>query len=174
MKQPATKLRVVTASDPATLSYSFERMFDTWEEFPPLFKQFIKEVGPRPDQCPFDLKWDVVSIGNAQGTYQILHARNAEQQLVGFVFNLVGFPDKYKTTLHAQLDMVWLHPDYRKGWNAINMLKENEKQLRRLRVQRILVASPARFKNHTGLSLQRLFRFMGFKAVEIVYEKYVR
>lgn len=186
--RPAPKLVVVTASDHATpkrkyeLKFSFEPFVNTAPEFRSLLRKFDLDVRPDPtdgkpnrrELCPLELNWQAMVLGAAAGRYQILHARlKSSKKLVGFIFNLVGFPEKYATTLHAQIDMVWLHPQVRRGWAALEMFKENEARLATIGVQRILLAAPEGFANESGIGLEKLIKFMGFQPVEAVYDKFL-
>ena len=179
MSQPVTKLRVVTPSvdekPSPKLRYGFEELIVTCRDYSPLLKQCVKEVGPPRAKCPLDFDWRQAFQANAAGLLLVLAARvdDDDDSLVGFCINVIGKPIKYSTTLHAQVDMMYLHPAWRRGWAAINMLKANELRMRQIGVKRLLAAEPTRFKNHTGLRLRQLFKFMGYHPVEIVWEKYL-
>jgi hypothetical protein len=177
----ATTLHVVTASvdekpEPFSplLTYQFESLIAGAKEFAPLFAACIKEVGPRNKRCPPAFNMREAVHGEVNGALHLMSARvERTDELVGFILNIVGYPTKYSRTKHGQMDLVWLHPKWRHGWNAINMCKDNLEYLKRIGVQRVLAASPVRFKNKTGLRTEKLYRFLGFKPLEVVYETYL-
>lgn len=172
LMRPDPKSRSRTVSAREKLKFAIEPLFVTAPEYPVLFKEFAAEVGPG-KHCPFDYDWNNALQQNIAGNLQVLTARTEDDELVGFVFNLIGFPQKYKRTLHGQLDMIWLRPDYRVGWAGVEMIKANEAHLKALGVKRILAAQALRYRNHSGLKLKVLFEYMRFKPLEVVWQKFL-
>jgi GNAT superfamily N-acetyltransferase len=164
-----------SAAEKPRLTFEFESLIAGAKEFGPLFTACIKEVGPRHKLCPPAFNMPEAIRGELNRQVHVLGARTDDelQELVGFCFNIVAYPTKYSKTLTGQIDLLWLKPAWRSGWTAINMLRENEAYMRRAGVKRLMAAAPLRFKNKTGLRLDRLYRFMGFKPLELICEKYL-
>ena len=121
---------------------------------------------------PLDPNYETMMQQSINRSLIILTARDIESNaLIGYVFNLVGTHTHYKTTLHACIDMYWLHPAHRRGWTGYNMLKENKELMRKLGVVRHMIGENLSFTKDDRV--RRGFRLMlkrlGYKARDIHY-----
>ena len=172
MKQLVPRLRVVTpsAAESPRLRITFEPFYVIARELPPLFRRHWREMGLHKELIPLDPNWDLMMQQSLNGILHVLTVRD-EERLVGYIFNVVGPHNHFKTTLHAYLDMFWLDPAYRRGLTGLKMFRENEKHLRKLGVVRILAGETLHWHSKRNRQLRVLFRYLGFKAHEIMFSK---
>jgi hypothetical protein len=136
-------------------------------ELPPLFERHHNELGRDKEVVPLDPNWDVMMELGIRGFLRVLTARNASGDLVGYVFNLFGPHMHYRTTFHANVDMYWLDPAYRKGWNGIRMLRTNEAEMKKLGVVRYMIGENLLFDER----IRAVFKRLGYVASDTNYRK---
>ena len=113
------------------LKFSWERFSKISPELPKLFKLHWKELAVDQDTVPLDPDWEFYRTAEARGVLFILTARaQMTGKLAGYCFNMVGPHAHYNSTRFAHTEMFYLHPHFRKGWQPVNMLKENLKGLK--------------------------------------------
>lgn len=172
-KRHATALRLLPRpSAPATPEVRFqdEPFYIVARELPPLFKKHWRELGRDKDDVPLDPNWDVYMEMSIAGKLRVTTAR-AGDELVGYVFNIVGPHLHYRSTLHSVVDMYWLDPRYRKGWTGIKMLRANEQMLDRTGVVRRMIAEHLQFKGVHGRMMRVVFKWLGYRPRDVLYAK---
>ena len=87
--------------------------------------------------------------------------------LVGYFIGFVAPGLHYRTCLTLTMDIFWTHPDIRKGFAAVRMFREVEREAKRRGVQRIFYGSKA----HKDAS--KLFEFLRMDPVEVYYSKWI-
>jgi len=172
VKQLAPRLRVVTASaaESPRLSITFEPFYVIARELLPLFRQHWRELAVHKDVIPLDPNWDLMMQQSLNGVLHVLTVRD-ENKLVGYIFNIVAPHSHYKTTLHAYVDMFWLHPNYRRGLTGLKMFRENENYLRKLGAVRLLAGEKLHWHSKRQRQVRVLFRRLGLKAHEVMFSK---
>jgi hypothetical protein len=155
-------------SDRDRLSFQWEQFSKIHRELLPLFKKHWKEVALDQEQVPLDPDWDYYFAADARQILHILTARAPNGKLAGYVFNIVGAHNHYKSTRHAHTEMFYLHPYFRKGWQPVRMFKENLAGLKVMGVEVAMISFKLHFQNgRVGKFLARL----GYEATEINMRK---
>lgn len=170
--RPVRKLHVVTASAPAKpeVRFAIEPFYVIARELPPLFKKHWRELGRDRGDVPLDPDWDSYMQHSIAGRLQVLTARVGDE-LVGYVFNLVGPHLHYRSTLHSIAEMYWLDPRYRHGWTGLKMLRRNDDEMRRRGVVRTGIAEHLGYKNQNGRMMRVILRRLGYRARDVHYSK---
>lgn len=155
--------------DRRKLKFQWERFASIHEELLPLFKKHYAELALDQDRVPLDPDWEFYFGVDRAGILQILTARAAaNDQLAGYIFNLIGSHNHYKSTKWANTDMFYLHPYFRKGWQPVRMFKENLKGLEVFGVEIAMISFKLHFENaRVGKFLSRL----GYEPCDIVMRR---
>jgi hypothetical protein len=135
-------------------------------ELLPLLKQHFNETDPDKDRAFVDVNWDYYLAADRTGSLVVNTARDGSA-LVGYVFTFVGPHHHKQGVLVGSITMYWLHPANRLGLAGYKLLRDNEKVLKELGVQKILASSMV--SKHTWV----LFARMGYNAEEILYGKWL-
>lgn len=154
------------------LLYRRARLGPIAKELRPLFVLHWKELALNQDKIPLDVDWDRYLELDLVGRLQVLTVRDGDS-LVGYVFNLISPALHYRSTMWCHIDMYWLAPAYRFGWNGVRMFTENEKFVKRTGAKIISVAEKLHFKNEFGRQVSVLFKRMGYSPIERIYTKYI-
>ena len=126
-----------------------ERLAQNLEELKPLFDPHWRELALNRDRVPLDPQYEVYLAREAQGQVLCVVLRERGKILAYFVgFIAPGL--HYRTCLTLQMDIFWLHPDYRDAESLVtverDMLCEQlfdavEAEGRRRGVQRVFYGS---------------------------------
>lgn len=107
-----------------------------WDEIMDLAYAHWQGTKGFPRHEPFNPSYTRYRAANEQGYFFVFTARDAGR-LVGY-FGVYVTPSMHSQLLTAQEDTFFLHPDYRKGTNAIRFIKHIETQLTKMGVHEIL------------------------------------
>jgi hypothetical protein len=151
------------------LKFKWERFGAIHEELVPLFKRHYDEVALDKDIVPLDPDWNYYFGIDKLGLLQILTARSVlNGRLAGYIFNVIGTHNHYKSTRFCNTEMFWLHPTFRKGWQPVRMFKENLKGLEVFGVEIATISFKLNFENgRVGRFLARL----GYEPTDIVMRR---
>jgi hypothetical protein len=105
--------------DRGRLEFKWERFTKLQPELVPLFKRHWKEIALDRDIVPLDPDWDYYLAVDSRQLLHILTARAPNGKLAGYIFNIVGSHNHYKSTRFANTEMFYLHPYFRKGWQPV-------------------------------------------------------
>jgi GNAT superfamily N-acetyltransferase len=108
------------------------------EEFKSLIELHYQEIALHKDSVPLDPDWDRYAAIDATDNLMIVTARNEKQELIGYSVFFITPHIHYKSTIVASNDILYLHPDYRKGRVGIRLLKDSETACRHRGVNKIL------------------------------------
>lgn len=86
-------------------------------------------------------------------------------RIVGYAFAIVTTHLHRKNTLCGFYDLYWLHPDCRKGWAGVRLLKFTEASLKERGVQRVCIGTKVWYD--ISLVLER----MGYEPTEKIFTK---
>lgn len=169
MTRPGQALpRLREASDRASLSFKWERFDRIHQELLPLFKKHYAEIAVDRDICPLDPDWNYYMGVSAAGILHVLTARAPNGKLAGYIFNLVGTHNHYRTTRFAVTEMFYLHPHFRKGWQPVKMFMENLRGLRVLGADITTVNFKVHFQE---ARVAKLFARLGYEVCDIVMRR---
>lgn len=156
------------ASDRAQLSFKWERFEKVSPELLPLFKKHYAEIAVDKDVCPLDPDWDYYAGIDRMGLLRLLTARASNGKLAGYIFNIVGHHNHYKSTRFAVTEMFYLHPHFRKGWQPVKFFIEN---LRGLETSGADIAT-INFKLHfQDGRVGKLLARLGYEACDLVMRR---
>lgn len=111
---------------------------DLVEEIKPLIEQHYEEIALNKELIPLDPNWDQYAALAAAGKLLIVCARNEQNELIGYTVFFVNYHIHYQSTLVANNDLIWLHPDYRRGRLGIRLLKDSETACKHRGVDKIV------------------------------------
>lgn len=155
-------------SDRDRLEFKWERFVRIQNELLPLFKKHWREIALDQDRIPLDPDWDYYAVIDERGLLRVLTARATNGKLAGYIFNVIGSHNHYKSTRFGHSEMFWLHPYFRKGWQPVKMFKENIAGLRTFGVDVATINFKLHFQNgRVGRFLARL----GYEPTDIVMRK---
>lgn len=159
------------ALDPARrrLKFKWERFAAIHSELLPLFERHYQEIALDKDRVPLDPDWNYYFGIDQLGLLQILTARSeVNNRLAGYIFNVIGSHNHYKSTRFCNTEMFWLHPYFRKGWQPVRMFKENLKGLEVFGVDIATISFKLGFmEGRVGRFLSRL----GYEPTDIVMRR---
>jgi len=148
------------------VTYQRERVRNMWNEALPLLREHYKEVGLYNDKVLFDPDVEKYEMLDDMDILYIVTARD-EEKLVGYYACFIQPNLHYKQTLASTADVFYVHPEYRKGFVGIKLLKEAEEHMRDLGVDVMTLA----FKTYSPLD--PLLERLGWDYTERFYSKYL-
>jgi len=117
------------------------------------------------EQIPLDINWDIYKVFEENNSLFLITARY-ENVLVGFAAYIIYYLHQHKDVLSAEMDSIFLLPDYRKGLTGYRMIKYGIEQLRnhpqKIRVIGITVSKKRPF---SSLLVRQGFRLMSYKYI---------
>jgi hypothetical protein len=152
-----------------------ERLQDTLEELKPLFDPHWQELALDQDKVPLDPQYGVYLEREAAGQVLLVVMREAGKVVAYFV-GFVAPGLHYQQTLTLQMDIFWLHPNYRDEDSlsqleahmvALELFQTVRDEAKRRGVQRWFVGS----KLHKDAS--RVFEELGMVEVERYYGQWL-
>jgi len=113
---------------------SFDQAVNDIQE---LIKLHYEEIALNKDVIPLDPDWDKYRALMNNNLACLITARD-DGKLVGYSIFFVTSHPHYKSTIFANNDLIYLHPDYRKGMVGVRLIQYSEQHLRQLGVAKIL------------------------------------
>lgn len=152
-----------------------ERLQDTLEELKPMFDPHWQELALNQDKVPLDPQYPLYLDREAHGQVLLVVLREAGRVVAYFIgFVMPGL--HYQTCLTMQMDIFWLHPDYRDEDSltaleahmlAMQLFEAVRDEAKRRGVQRWFAGS----KLHKDAS--RVFEELGMIEVERYYSQWL-
>lgn len=146
------------------MDYQVESVVACKEEVQELLEQHWEEIALNKDVIKLNPDWDQYKAMERAHMLKAFGARD-NGKLVGYFVVTITRSMHYKDHLFANNDVIYLHPDYRKGLAGAKLVKFAEKKLKEMGVSVLMVNT----KLHRPFS--RLLEFLKFKPVETVYSK---
>jgi len=116
--------------------------------------------------APFVLDHLWYAALNRTGCHCLVGAETPDGEVVGYASLFIAPAPTLGGRLVGQADAVFLHPQWRQGWNGMALLKAAETALSRRGVEIMEVRSPAH-----GRGMDILFQRFGARLQERVYMK---
>lgn len=148
------------------ITFQVENWFSCRKKMEWLFAMHFEEVGTYKDKLKLNINDDEYSRLASNGNLLIITVREGEK-IVGYHWSFIRYHSRFKDSLTAITDVFFLHPDYRKGRNGINLFKFVEKTWKELGVKRAITSSKV---NHDK---SKIFEYLGWDRQEIIYTKYL-
>ena len=148
----------------ANLTYQQEFIVSVRDYIEPLLEADWQEIEHNKGIRPLDPDWDMYADLEANDALRIYTVRDGRKLVGYFVVGLV--PDLHsKGNRQAAADVIYLHPDYRKGLVGYKLFKFAEDNLRQEGFRSLLVTTTE--VNPIDPIISRL----GYNKVETKYEK---
>ena len=144
-----------------SVTYQKERFIDIMAELPPLFVAHDHEVHTEKEALPLNPHWAGYLTSEQRGSLHIVTARD-NGKLVGYVFLFVNLSFQI-SRLIAITDLIYLAPEYRRGFEGVKMLKKAKEMARSLDAVKLYLIA------HGSEGLERVFSRLGASKAETVY-----
>ena len=119
------------------VKFGLESFNQTRQDIEYLLKLHYDEIALNKDVIPLDPDWDKYKKLFDLNQLAIFTVRD-EGKLVGYSIFFVTSHLHYKSTIYANNDLLYLHPNYRKGSLGIKLLKSSEIYLKQKGVAKIM------------------------------------
>lgn len=148
------------------MNYQQEFLATVEKDIRPLLERHWNDIAVNKDKIKLNPDWDAYHSLEQDGMLKIFTARE-QGELVGYFVVIVHRNLHYKDHLFASNDVIFLHPDHRKGRTGIKLIQFSEKCLREDGVSVLAINT----KVHKPFD--KLMQFLGFSLVERIYSKYI-
>lgn len=148
------------------MKYQQEFLIQVEGEVRPLLEQHWEEIALNKDRIKLNPDWDAYHLLEQANALKIFTARS-EGKLVGYFVVVVQPNLHYKDHLFATNDIIYLHPDHRKGRTGLKLIQFAEKCLKEDGVSVLTINT----KVHKPFD--KVMEFLGFGLIERVYSKYI-
>jgi GNAT superfamily N-acetyltransferase len=146
------------------ITYQQESLVTVKEDARPLLEKHWEEIALNKEIIKLNPDWDAYADLEDAGILKIFTARD-DDRLVGYFVTFVRSHIHYKDHLFAYNDILFLDPDYRKGFTGSKLIKFAEKCLKEDGVSVVIVNT----KRHKPLDI--LLSWLGYKHIENIYSK---
>ena len=146
------------------MKYRQEFLASVYLEIQELLKLHWEEVALNKNFIHLNPDWDQYKEAERAGQLQIFTARD-DEKLVGYFVTTTSRSLHYKDHIFATNDVIYLHPDYRKGLAGWHLLKTAEKYLKQDGVSLLFVNT----KIHKPFDV--LLTRLGYNHIENVFSK---
>lgn len=102
-----------------------------------LFKLHYKEIAERQDVIKFNPNTEKYASMHEQDMIEV-HSVRDDGKLVGYSVWFVFSHLHYKDSITASSDVLYIHPDYRKGFTGIQFLRWTTEEIKKRNPMRIL------------------------------------
>jgi GNAT superfamily N-acetyltransferase len=148
------------------MNYQQEFLATVKKDIRPLLERHWNDIAVNKDKIKLNPDWDAYHSLEQDGKLKIFTARE-QGELVGYFVVIVHRNLHYKDHLFASNDVIFLHPDHRKGRTGIKLVQFSEKCLKEDGVSVLAINT----KVHKPFD--KLMQFLGFCLVERIYSKYI-
>jgi hypothetical protein len=160
--------QVILATVPVRTRVDFQ--VERWATYAPdaegLWPLHWQEVALTQEAVPLDMDVERYAALDAAGILHIVTGRDAGR-LVAYHTSLIMGHLHYKSTLHALVDLFYVHPLWRRGTTALRLFGTAHRALKQRGVVKVMSGT----KLHSGLDMTRLFIFMGYELAEHQFTK---
>ena len=146
------------------VTYKRESAIDCIPELEPLFEKHWEEIAHYKD-IPARPDYPTYLAADAGGFLRLYTARTEDGVMIGYAVFFVRYNIHYMDSLQAMQDLLFVHPDYRKGRVGIKLIQFCDDQLRADGVQ--VVYQHVKLNHDFGPLLKRL----GYEPVEMIHGK---
>lgn len=132
-----------------------------------LFDLHWKAVAMDQDKMPLALDVDKYAKLQDMGMLHAVIARDNSNRIIGYHWSFVHPHLHYKTTLCAFQDVYFMHPDWRKGMNGVNLFRFVEESLHARGVKKLYGAHKIK------LDIGNIFKRLGWRPAENHFTKWI-
>ena len=152
--------------------FQVEKLSSVKEEVFPLLLKHWDEIALNKETVPLDPDWEMYQLLEDGGAICITTARK-DGRIIGYFAYIIIHNLHYRSLKVAEGDIFYVDKEYRKGGFARKLLRESEKNLKALGVNKILNKVKKHFKNPRGIGAGLLFEYTGYVEIESLYAKMV-
>ena len=152
---------------PSGVSIQEENFVECIPELKNYVQLHWEELGVTKDHVPVSMDWDRYAETEHAGKLHTVTVRK-DGKLIGYHVAFIGTHFHYKDTLHAHIDLYFIHPEYRVGRTGLRMFQFVEKCWKRMGVVRVVTSCKVHFDHH------RLFEHMGYHCTDKVFMKILK
>lgn len=138
-----------------------------YDEVYPLLVKHWEEVAANKTKVPLNPDFHRYLELEQQNCLHILTCRDQDNRLIGYISTFITPHIHYMDTVYADNDLIYIHPDHRKGTLALRMLKHFEIIMKERGVS-VLHMHVKTYKDFSPL-LERI----GYSHIENIYSKYI-
>ncbi len=130
-----------------------------------------EEVETDRDIGPLIVDWKHYLQIERQGVYRTIGAR-VSGELVGYNAFFLNRHTRAMHTVHAINDLIYLHPDHRKGWNGYRLIRQSERLLKEASAVKVQYAINLHVRRGArGGTVGDLLGHLGYRHVRDIYTK---
>lgn len=146
------------------IRYQEESFIGAKEDFAPLLQLHWEEIARHTDTIKLNVDYATYAKLEDAGVLHTVTARD-DGKLIGYIISFVAPNLHYKDHVMANNDVLFVHPDYRRGGTFIKMLKLAESLLRKRGVTNFYIHM--KITHDFSVILDR----MGYTEIEHNFEK---
>jgi len=148
------------------MDYQQELLHTCRDDAGELLEMHYHEIALNKDKIKLNPDWEAYEALEDSNQLRIFTVRD-EEKLVGYFVLIVSKSLHYVDHLYAVNDIIYVHPEYRKGMLGAKLMKFAEKCLKEDGVSLIMVNT----KLHKDFG--KLLGRLGYNPIETVYSKYI-
>jgi GNAT superfamily N-acetyltransferase len=155
------------------VTYSVERMQDSWRAMVQLLPVHWEEVARDRDVIKLDPDWaQYFAMEDAGGVHMVV-ARH-EGRMIGYAVYFVRPHLHYRKSLSAICDVYFILPEFRRGRVGIEFFRYAEATLKAKGVQKIFTGTKVRTAAGTRGDKSAIFEHLGYSLTEKLYTKVIQ
>jgi GNAT superfamily N-acetyltransferase len=149
------------------IEFGVEGFDQARSEIKGLISLHYEEIALNKEVIPLDPDWDRYKTLIANKLAYLITARD-DGKLIGYSIFFVTNHLHYKSTLYANNDLLYLHPNYRKGMIGPRLIQYSEQFLKALGVSKIL------WHVKFNKDFTRILHHMGYVDEDIIVGKIIK
>lgn len=143
-----------------------EGLMDNRAELEPLFQQHWDDVTPDFEGIGFGFDWQTYAQLEKMGAVHFMVARE-HNKIVGYQLCIIRPHVHSKKDVVATTTFFFMLPEYRSGWNGVELFRATERSLKSFGIKNLYVGCKA------DKDLSRIFLRLGYHEVERIYAKVI-
>lgn len=148
------------------ITFQEEYLVDCLDEMKPLFETHWDEIALHKDKIVLNPDYSKYLILDEAGMLHVLTARD-EGKIIGYFISFIDHHVHYKDHVFAINDILFIHPDYRKGSVGYKLFKSAEASLKEIGVSVLMIHAKVQH------DFKPLMDKLGFDRVEYNYSKFI-
>ena len=148
------------------MEFTIEKVADFKDEIQPLLEMHWEQIALNKDKIKLNPAWDQYITLNENGVLFAYIARD-KGILVGYFIVIVMDSLHYVDHKFATCDIIFVHPDHRKGMVGYKLIRFAEEHLKKLGVSCIHINT----KIHAPFD--KLLEKMQYNCIERIFSKYI-
>ncbi len=146
--------------------YKQEFLYSVQSDIQHLIEMHWEEIALNKGKIKLNPDWEAYKDLEEKGALKIFTARK-EGELIGYLVVICQRNLHYKDHIFASNDIIYLHPDHRKGFTGLRLIKFAEKCLRQDGVSVFAINTKAH------KPFDRVLEYLGFGLIERIYSKFI-